>query len=223
MGISFSKSAFNTEPRKVRKPEPETRRRLIDATVKSLALRGYHGTSTVLVTQDARVSRGTLLHYFPSKSELIIAALDESVRRFGRAHKQVTENMPGDATPRDLLIRKVDIVWDYMRTPAGHAWTEILIAARGDLSLQRRVNELCSRVNTRHKNAIWELARALGATNRKAVDNASRYYMTAVRGLVVESGGACERNDEIEGALQIVRDHFLALIEQELPKEPKAA
>ncbi len=54
-----------------------TRDRLLSATLESLHERGYSGTSTQEVCRRAGVSRGTLLHHFPTRIDLLCAARTE--------------------------------------------------------------------------------------------------------------------------------------------------
>lgn len=53
-----------------------TRRRLLDATIECLDERGYAHTTTLEVQARAGVSRGTLLHQFGSRNELLVAAIE---------------------------------------------------------------------------------------------------------------------------------------------------
>ena len=52
------------------------RERLLGAAVDCLIERGYAGTSTTLVSERAGVSRGAQLHHFPSKADLLVAAVE---------------------------------------------------------------------------------------------------------------------------------------------------
>jgi len=52
------------------------RARLMDATIECLVERGFGGTSTTLVSELAGVSRGAQLHHFPTKNDLVVAAVE---------------------------------------------------------------------------------------------------------------------------------------------------
>src|SRR3954451_937937 len=52
------------------------RRRLLEATIECLVDHGWSGTSTTLVSQRAGVSRGAQLHHFPTKNDLVLAAVE---------------------------------------------------------------------------------------------------------------------------------------------------
>src|SRR3989337_1785880 len=52
------------------------RQRLLEATIECLGERGWAGTSTTLVSRRAGVSRGAQLHHFPTKADLVVAAVE---------------------------------------------------------------------------------------------------------------------------------------------------
>ncbi|MEV6217467.1 helix-turn-helix domain-containing protein [Nocardia sp. NPDC051833] len=53
----------------------QMRSRLVEATVSCLVEFGYARTTTLRVQQRAGVSRGALLHHFPSKPDMFVAAV----------------------------------------------------------------------------------------------------------------------------------------------------
>jgi len=64
----------------VRVPQEERSRamraRLMDATIECLVERGFGGTSTTLISERAGVSRGAQVHHFPTKNDLVVAAVE---------------------------------------------------------------------------------------------------------------------------------------------------
>ncbi len=54
----------------------ETRARLLDAVLVSLAERGYAGTSTTEVARRSGLTRGAQLHHFGTKDQMMVAAID---------------------------------------------------------------------------------------------------------------------------------------------------
>ena len=51
-----------------------SRARILDAAVACLVESGYRGATTLRIQARAGVSRGRLLHHFPSRDELLVAA-----------------------------------------------------------------------------------------------------------------------------------------------------
>ena len=82
------------------------RQRLLEATVDCLVEHGWSGTSTTLVSQRAGVSRGAQLHHYPTKNDLVLAAIDHlatqprgrDARGRGDAARRAGPHPPG---PRD--------------------------------------------------------------------------------------------------------------------------
>jgi len=73
-----------TKPKVPRGPNAErraaTRAKIMEAAVGCLAEFGYAATSTPLVAKMAKVSRGSLLHQFPTKVDLILAVAEYAAR-----------------------------------------------------------------------------------------------------------------------------------------------
>lgn len=83
-------------PRTQQQRREETRRALLDATVESLIEVGFARTTTLEVQRRAAVSRGALLHHFPSKAELLVAAVDHLAEKRAAEMKQFASQLPPD-------------------------------------------------------------------------------------------------------------------------------
>ena len=55
---------------------PETRKKLLDAALHVMRLKGYAATTVDDVCQEAKVTKGSFFHYFATKEELAIGAAD---------------------------------------------------------------------------------------------------------------------------------------------------
>lgn len=108
-----------------------TRKRLLDATVEALVECGYSGATTQEVCRRADVSRGTLLHHFGTRIELLVAALEyilvAHVETFVAARAA-----EGAADPGALL----DLMWAEWQGAAATAWLELAVAARTNVRLR---------------------------------------------------------------------------------------
>ena len=64
-------------PRTQQARRDQTRARLIEATIRSIADHGYPATTTRQIAESAGASLGAIAHHFPARVDLIATALDE--------------------------------------------------------------------------------------------------------------------------------------------------
>src|SRR3954447_12750425 len=97
-------------PRTQQQRRDETRRALLDAAVESLIEVGFARTTTLEVQRRADVSRGALLHHFPSKTELLVAAIAHLAEMRARELKQLAAQLPeSHASARTGAV--IDLIW----------------------------------------------------------------------------------------------------------------
>jgi len=120
-----------------------TRQALLEASVKCLYENGYGATTTILVAKLAGVSRGAMLHQFPSKADLMIyvveAVHEETVQLYGKL-------LAGIDNPRDRLLAYPKAVWEVESRPAGVAVLEILQGSRSDTELADKLRPVEARL-----------------------------------------------------------------------------
>lgn len=143
-------------PRTQQQRREETRRALLDAAVQSLIEVGFARTTTLEVQRRADVSRGALLHHFPSKAELLVAAVDHLAEMRAREMKAFASQLPpervdrvdrpdreavehGDPAPGgDLRTGAVlDLLWQCFSGTFFKVSMELRTAARTDPDLRR--------------------------------------------------------------------------------------
>src|SRR5579871_6267699 len=97
--------AANGQPQPVKSAEPvapagwqaqksaSTRTLIIEAAIKCLVELGYARTTTTVIAEKAGLSRGAMLHHFPSKMGIVRAAVDylhaKRLRAFRKAMAKV--------------------------------------------------------------------------------------------------------------------------------------
>ncbi|KZL17943.1 HTH-type transcriptional regulator BetI [Pseudovibrio axinellae] len=122
-----------------------TRKALIVSTIDCLDRLGYAETSINRVLEGVDVSRGALMHHFPSKEDLVIGTVDFLLSRILR-HYQVESPSsfpfvqtggPGRGSFADTLVAYWKNIID---TPEGRAFTEIIMATRTDKALSQRIS-----------------------------------------------------------------------------------
>src|SRR5690348_18413613 len=98
-------------PRTQQQRRDETRRALLDAAVESLIEVGFARTTTLEVQRRADVSRGALLHHFPSKTELLVAAIDHLAEMRARELKVLAGQLPAESTRSARTDAVLDLLW----------------------------------------------------------------------------------------------------------------
>ncbi len=199
--------------KRVRIPNPErsaaTRLKLVEATVQCLYELGYHQTSTVIVTKRAKVSRGAMLHHFPSKADMMMGTAEYIRQHRREAHRLHIERLK---TAREKFLHLIDVLWEEFQTPTGIARIELMLGSRNDPELGERFALLNAELERRHKDLIWEMAQRLNIKNRKKIDAFTQLYAAAVRGLAIDALRPSSTTD-IKGAIALLKDAQLALLE----------
>ena len=122
-------------PRTQQQRRDETRRALLDAAVESLIEVGFARTTTLEVQRRADVSRGALLHHFPSKAELLVAAVDHLAEMRAKELKVFASQLPA-GNPRERQDAVLDLLWQCFSGTFFQVAMELRTAARTDPELR---------------------------------------------------------------------------------------
>lgn len=121
-------------PRTQQQRRDETRRALLDAAVESLIEVGFARTTTLEVQRRAGVSRGALLHHFPSKAELLVAAVDHLAEMRARELKVLSLQLPAERARRTDAV--LGLLWQCFSGEFFQVAMELRTAARTDRELR---------------------------------------------------------------------------------------
>ncbi|MFC3228511.1 TetR/AcrR family transcriptional regulator, partial [Marinibaculum pumilum] len=153
-----SRGGGHRRPRKTQaERSAETQLRIMEAAVRLIRNRGYANFRTAEVARIAGVSRGAMLHHYPTKDDLVYATLqhvyDKSLARTmrqvtrPRADEDVLEGIIEDAkafffqddffigldigmaTPDDAFRERTRQMAKESRLPAEKAWYDVLVAS----------------------------------------------------------------------------------------------
>lgn len=158
------------------------RQRLLDATIDCLVTYGYAGTTTNRIAKRAGVTRGAQIHHFPSKEDLVAAAIEEVAQQ--RAAKAISDLGLIKDNP-DTVTAILDFLWALHQGPLFVASTELWIAARTDPVLAAQIAEVEPVVNAGIFAAIIELLPDQAA--QRELRYAAYTVMDAIRGLLIFS------------------------------------
>lgn len=134
-----------------------TRERLLGASIELLATQGWAATTVGAVAAAAGVSRGAAQHHFPTREDLITAALGHMIEQRLEDVRSVGLDLPDPGPERTVAVVRL-IVEHYtsdLFKAALHVWT----AAASDPTLRDRVLPL---ENHMSREVLGIAAAALG-------------------------------------------------------------
>lgn len=163
MGQSLKATGARRADRQTASPRGETiKLNILGAAIRLFSRQGVAATSIDDIVEEAKVARMTLYHHFPSKEQLVIAALVNEGARWRRYFFAELAKVPG--TPRDRLLGVFTVFerWFKSEDYAGCAFMNTILANYSP-------NEEVRRVTVEHKRPVLDqleaLAGAAGATD----------------------------------------------------------
>ena len=119
-----------------------TQNLLLDATIECLIERGWAGTSTTEIVRRAGVSRGAQVHHYPTKEDLVLAAVEHLLERRIREFQATFADLPAAQKSPAAAMR---LLYDRCFRATFEPWLELAVAARTDPSLHERFVQLETR------------------------------------------------------------------------------
>jgi AcrR family transcriptional regulator len=184
-----------------------TRVRLLDATIDCLVELGWAGTSTTEVVRRAGVSRGAQVHHYPSKEDLVLAAVEHLVARRIEEYRVAFEQLPPQRrTPAEAF----ELLWQQCMGKTFEAWLELAVAARTTPALRTRfvaVERRFTEANIEQFQSMF----AEAAADREFAAIALRFAFSVLDGLAIARiGGAPEAElDAVRAVFNLVTTPFL--------------
>lgn len=176
-----------TAPKPPRRTQAErsatTRGGILKAAVDCLYKEGYGATTTVSVAARAKVSRGAMLHHFPSKADLMLATLSH-VRELNAANFLKAASKIAD--PWERYAALPDLRLTAGSQPAGVAFLEIMVGARSDEAVRARFGEFQQQLGSRTSQRMTDWAEASGVKPTARDRAVSRTVMLAIFGLAIQ-------------------------------------
>jgi AcrR family transcriptional regulator len=110
------------------------RRTILEAAMDCLANYGYARTTTQLIRRIAHISRGTLLHHYPSRTDLIKAVIEYAFYKRMKSFVEGVKHLSAQERVRlNLGIRNS---WQQLATREYQVYLELHMAARTDAELR---------------------------------------------------------------------------------------
>jgi AcrR family transcriptional regulator len=110
-----------------------TRNLIVEAAIKCFVDLGYAQTTTTAIAERAGLSRGAMLHHFPSKLDIVRAAVDHlHAKRLRAFRKAMTRGTPDHG---DRVRQGVEAMWGHVQHPMFVAFFELSVASRTEPEL----------------------------------------------------------------------------------------
>ncbi len=146
-----------------------TRQKILDSAIDLVAEAGFTNTTTQAVLDRSHLSRGSLLHQFGTRHELMVTTGQEAIRRM-LGSIEVRMSQAGGAL--EGLFRFPDILWEVVIEPPALALHEIQMASRWDRNLFEGLKEQILRGEIYVEKSIRAIA--------------MRYSMVDVEGYMID-------------------------------------
>jgi len=187
------------------------RRRLLEATVQCLAEYGWSGTSTTLVSQRAGVSRGAQLHHFPTKNDLVVAAVEHLalIRRDELA--QAAAQLPTGARRTRAVL---EMLGEHFTSDVFSAALELWVAARSDAALLAALGPFERTTGRETHKLTVEMLDA--DETRPGARELVQATLDLIRGL-----GLANTISNDQARRSRILDRWAAVLEDELPRRTK--
>lgn len=128
-----------------------TRQRLLESAVHCLAEYGWSAATVSVIADDAGISRGALQHHFPTREELVVAALEYMFQeRTARVERLTAPTGDGAERVHTVVVTLIDMFNGDLFRAALQAWT----AAAAD----EQVREVIAPLERRFARSVHALA-----------------------------------------------------------------
>ena len=173
--------AVNT-PSKNEIRSARTRERVLTAAISCIYEVGLQNTSTVDVTKRAGISRGAMLHHYPSKEDLLCAAYESLLTQ--EAGK--LRDAAGGYTNRDLTLEEfIDHLWSRFSVRSFSITLDYIAAARTNAGLMKRVRQARKQYDEALEE-IWEQFFAGGNLSERETKTQLKLTISLFRGMSLQ-------------------------------------
>jgi AcrR family transcriptional regulator len=119
-----------------------TRLAILEATIQCLLELGYANTTTALIANYAGLSRGAMMHHFPSRMSVMRAVVDylHQLRLQEYLDLMADIDDPQRTLTHEVIRKSVEAAWLYVNLPSFLAYQELLSASRTDAELRQVID-----------------------------------------------------------------------------------
>ncbi len=186
-----------------------TRLKVLEAGISILGELGYHAATTTLIAKRAGVSRGALLHQFPTHSDLMFAIVQHIILKH---HEHNARALATTKRGIDQFRCLTDALWQKSKSPEMIALIEIHLASRSVPELSEGLGWRIDELIQSETEKTWHLAQEAGIKDRRAVDALYTLTVASIWGLSILQLKLWGDN-EINGAFRLLKNNLDNFIE----------
>ncbi|MBS8227952.1 TetR/AcrR family transcriptional regulator [Vannielia litorea] len=160
-----------------------TRKKLIEATLDEILAKGYNSATTNDFASRAGVSRGALLHHFPARSDIIVAAMEHLLRDATAEIRDVAAKV---ARTEVTLGDFVEFLWDMFSGRVFYLSLEFINEARTDGELRAQMMPVVKDFHAA-LDSIWREFQKQADGGPQATLTALNMTVCLVRGMGVQT------------------------------------
>ncbi|RJG03349.1 TetR/AcrR family transcriptional regulator [Noviherbaspirillum sedimenti] len=127
----------------------KTRETILEAALDCLAEHGYANTTHNLVCQQAKVSRGALLHHYPTSQDLMVAVIDYAFYKHMTTFSQMVGSLSDESRRNRNTAIAID--WQQCQSREMQVYLEMKVAARTNSELRAIFLP-----RARHHDLVWK-------------------------------------------------------------------
>ena len=185
----------------------ETRERLLRAAVKILNDRGYANFRIAEVSDVSGVSRGGMIHHYPSKDALVADVLEYV---FQRLLKRTEAKLNTVSNAASALSAIVDCGAEFFFGPDFPIYIDLVLAARRGGPLPRTARAM-ARKQSVSLEEFWTASLITHGVDERTARSAVVMIFSLMRGLAVTAIGRTEVDDRdqiLKFALAAIKTHI---------------
>lgn len=186
-----------------------TRKLILDATIRCLDAWGYGAVTNIKVADEAGVSRGAMMHHFPTRQALIVATVEHAHERLSEFRRTELAKVP-PGLPRFRAI--VDMALTTQRMPEGVACNEVRFGSRSDPEIRTAVTPAAGRISDEYGRLVARIAREAGLTPNRELQALTATMAMAARSLAISTFTYPRTNieDSVVWMIRNIREDIIA-------------
>lgn len=186
-----------------------TRKLILEATIQCLDTWGYGAVTNIKVADAAHVSRGAMMHHFPTRQALIIATVEYAHEKLNHIRAEEMAKVPAGL---DRYRHIMDLSTATQRMPEGMALNEIRIGSRSDPEIREAVTPMMSAISEDYVRLVGRVAREAGLKPNRELHGLTGAVAMATRALAINTFTypSPQASEGVLWTLQMAREDLIA-------------